>query len=136
MSRGLRNNNPGNIRIDGTRWQGEVVPSQDKVFKQFESMAYGYRAMFVLLDTYQKKYGLRTIRQMIGRYAPPNENHTGIYVDKVAEWSGVGADVRITAGNRDVMVPIVAAMSRMENGAEASIPEVNAGWELFIESRK
>ncbi len=135
MTRGLRNNNPGNIRIDGTRWQGEVRPSQDKAFKQFETMAWGYRAMFVVLNTYQKKYGLRTIRQMVGRWAPPCENDTGAYVDAVAGWSSVGADVNVTATNRDVMVPIVAAMSRMENGSPAAPADVEAGWELFIKHR-
>lgn len=44
--RGLRNNNPGNIRLSSTKYQGEVQPSQDTAFKQFESMAYGYRAIF------------------------------------------------------------------------------------------
>ena len=53
MSRGLRNNNPGNIRRDRDKWQGEIVPSQDQSFKQFSSMAYGYRALikFCLLYT-------------------------------------------------------------------------------------
>ena len=47
MSRGLANCSPGNIRQSKTRYQGEVVPSRDKAFKQFQTMAWGYRAMFV-----------------------------------------------------------------------------------------
>lgn len=74
MSRGLRNNNPGNIRRSRVRYQGEVRPSRDADFKEFETMAYGYRAMFVLLDTYSSRYGLHTIRSMLNRYAPPEEN--------------------------------------------------------------
>lgn len=73
MTRGLRNNNPGNIRKDGTHWKGEVEPSRDAAFKQFESMAWGYRAMFKCLNTYSRKYGLDTIRKMISRWAPPSE---------------------------------------------------------------
>lgn len=134
MSRGLRNNNPGNIRISGTTYKGEVVPTQDRSFKQFENMVYGYRAMFMLLYTYQKKHGLNTIRQMIDRYAPPVENHTDNYVDAVAKSAGIGATARITTTNRDVMVPIVAAMSQVENGVEAVMTDINAGWELFIQS--
>ncbi|MBX9055585.1 structural protein P5, partial [Parabacteroides merdae] len=49
-ARGLRNNNPGNIRINGDLFQGEVRPSKDKSFKQFTTMAYGYRAMFKILS--------------------------------------------------------------------------------------
>lgn len=136
MSRGLRNNNPGNIRQSATSYRGEVQPSQDRAFKQFESMAYGYRAMFVLLYTYQKRHALNTIRQMIGRYAPPAENHTDSYVDTVARRSGIGADTRITTTCGDVMIPIVTAMSYVENGVAAVAADVRAGWELFIKSIK
>ena len=135
MSRGLRNNNPGNIRLDGVHWKGEVEPSQDCEFKQFETMAWGYRAMFQCLNTYYRKYGLDTIRKMISRWAPPEDgNHTGNYVKAVSERSGVPADGRITTTNRDVMIPIVAAMSRVENGVEAKMTDVEAGWKLFIEN--
>lgn len=75
MTRGLRNRNPGNIRRSKTRYLGEVTPSCDVAFKQFETMAWGYRAMFVLLDSYRRR-GYVTLRQMIARYAPPVENHT------------------------------------------------------------
>ena len=44
----------------------------------------------------------------------------------------VPADSRITATNRDVMVPVVAAMSFVENGVEAKMSDVQSGWDLFI----
>lgn len=131
LSRGLRNNNPGNIRLSPTIYQGEVK-STDTAFKQFQSMAYGYRAIFVLLYTYQKKHHLNTIADMISRYAPATENHTTAYINAVSEWSGVPSTCRITATNGDVMVPIVAAMSRVENGTEAVMGDVEKGWKLFI----
>ena len=90
MSRGLRNNNPGNIRRSKVKYQGEVSPSRDPEFKEFETMAYGYRAMFVLLDTYRSRYGLTTIRQMLNRYAPPKENFTEGYVRFVAAGRNCG----------------------------------------------
>lgn len=49
-----------------------------------------------------------------------------------AERSGVPADSRITATNRDVMVPVVAAMSFVGNGVEAKMSDVQSGWDLFI----
>ena len=84
------------------------------------------------MNNYQRNYGLDTIRKMIGRWAPSEENHTDAYVRTVAERSGVPADSRITTTNRDVMVPIVAAMSFVENGIEAKMLDVQAGWELFV----
>lgn len=131
--RGLRNNNPGNIRKNNIAYQGEVVPSKDEAFKQFTTMAYGYRAMFTVLYTYQKKYGINTISDAIIRYAPAIENHTTAYIDAVSEWSGVPATSHITTTNADVMIPIVAAMSRVENGVPADMREVEQGWKLFIE---
>ena len=65
MSRGLSNCNPGNIRQSKVRYKGEVQPSRDPAFKQFESLAWGYRAVFVLLHTYRVRHGLRTVRGMI-----------------------------------------------------------------------
>ena len=108
MSRGLRNNNPGNIRLSKIKYLGEI-PSTDSAFKQFKTMAWGYRAMFVLLHTYQLKHGCNTLRDMISRYAPPIENHTDNYIKAVADSSGVWPDVKITTTNKDIMVTVVAA---------------------------
>lgn len=131
MSRGLANCNPGNIRQSKTRYQGEVVPSRDKAFKQFQSMAWGYRAMFVLLDSYYRN-GYTTIRKVIVRYAPPIENHTENYIRWVCEWSGIGADTPLNPQRGELMLPIVAAMSRVENGIPAVLADVQAGWELYL----
>ncbi len=132
--RGLRNNNPLNIEKTkgGNPWQGEIVPSGDSRFAQFRTVAYGYRAAFKLLNNYQRNYGLDTIRKMIGRWAPSNENHTDTYVRTVAERSGVPADSRITNTNRDAKVPNGAAMSLVYNGVEAKMLDVQAGWDLFV----
>lgn len=131
--RGLRNNNPGNIRISKTKYLGEVRPSQDSAFRQFRSIDYGYRAMFVVLYTYQRRHGINTIADMIIRYAPAIENHTTEYIRAVAEASGVPSTSHITTTNADVMIPIVAAMSKVENGTPAVMKDVEAGWKLFIE---
>lgn len=132
MSRGLRNCNPGNIRRSRSKFKGEVRPSRDAAFKQFETMAYGYRAMFVLLDTYHRRYGLTTIRAMISRWAPPSENFTDGYIRFVAERSGIDADAMVDSRLERDMVPIVAAMSEIENGVKAVMTDVHEGWELFI----
>ena len=132
MSRGLRNNNPGNIRRSRVRYKGEVTPSRDPEFKEFSSMAYGYRAMFVLLDTYRSRYGLSTIRQMLNRYAPPEENFTEGYVRFVADYSGVMPDESVDTRAEMDMIPIVSAMSKIENGVAANLADVEEGWRLFV----
>lgn len=98
-------------------------------------MAWGYRAMFVLLDTYKRRHGCDTLRQMISRYAPPVENNTAAYIDTVANRSLVAPDSNISTDNREIMVPIVAAMSFVENGVSAVSADVEEGWKLFIQYR-
>lgn len=134
MSRGLSNNNPGNIRKSTTKYQGEITPSRDASFKQFRSIAWGYRAMFVLMDSYSRK-GYRSIRQMLMRYAPPIENYTETYIRYVAEWSGVDADEPLNTHDGGTMIPVVAAMSRVENGVAAVEADVREGWRLFMQHR-
>ena len=135
IPRGLRNNNPGNIRISKTTYKGEIVPSQDTAFKQFESIGYGYRAMFVLLHYYYYSLHLKTVRQIISRSAPPSENHTENYIRHVADAILRGPDSEIDIRSKDEMVLMVAAMSKVENGVPANIDEVLEGWKLYRQDR-
>lgn len=96
-------------------------------------MAYGYRAMFVLLDTYRRRYGLITIRQMLNRYAPPEENFTDSYIRIVSQRTGIDADSRVNTRLASDMIPIVRAMSEVENGVAAVVEEVERGWQLYVE---
>ncbi|WP_302821622.1 structural protein P5 [Parabacteroides goldsteinii] len=130
LPRGLRNNNPGNIRRNSDVFQGEINPSRDKEFKQFKNMAYGYRAMYKILSNYYNKYQLNTIRKMISRWAPENENNTAAYASLVSSYSGVGPDDLISF-DREQMIRIVAGMSKVENGREAVMSDVVAGWNLL-----
>jgi len=131
LPRGLRNNNPGNIRINTDHFQGEIKPSQDKDFKQFSSMGYGYRAMLKMLQNYKKNRGLKTLRGWISRWAPANENHTEAYILYVADFSAIAADAEIDTSDRELMCRIVAGMSQIENGRKEVMSEVYLGWELL-----
>ena len=112
---------------------GDVRRSRDPAFKQFESLAWGYRAIFVLLDIYRTRHGLRTIAEMIGRWAPPTENRTQTYIRTVAQRTGIAADRPLDTRDRATMIPIAAAISLVENGTAAEMHEVEKGWELFVD---
>ena len=46
LARGMRNNNPLNIiKSEKINWQGEVKPSTDPNFAQFETLEYGLRTL-------------------------------------------------------------------------------------------
>lgn len=64
MTRGERNNNPGNIRT-GCPWVGIDGKKKDSAFCVFVSMKYGVRALIVTLRTYVCKHRLHTIEQII-----------------------------------------------------------------------
>lgn len=79
ISRGIRNNNPGNIRRSSSRWLGMTMYKTDKEFVQFTSMDYGLRALMVLIRNYIKN-GYNTPYKIIHRYAPQTENNTAGYL--------------------------------------------------------
>lgn len=118
-TRGIRNRNPGNLR-HGERWQGLAAEQPDAAFCTFETMAYGCRALIKTLQTYVRKRGCRTIRQIIERWAPPNENDTQSYVRHVASAVGRGADEVIPFDvDPSYYLAIAKAIARHENGAAA-----------------
>lgn len=129
ISRGLRNNNPLNIRINGDNFQGEIKGS-DKSFKQFKTMAYGYRAAMKILLNYRNKYYLDTVEKIIKRWAPENENNTEAYINTVCARAGVKRGEKLTLGE-DEMCRIVSAMSFVENGVTAEDNDVRAGYTLL-----
>lgn len=115
IARGERNNNPGNIR-HGSKWQGLSVEQTDKDFCQFISSEYGIRAIYKLLQTYQKKYGLNTIRTIINRYAPPNENNTEGYISRASKEIGIDVNNPINTQLKNVTIPLAVAIVNIELG--------------------
>lgn len=113
LPRGIRNNNPLNIRI-GNVWLGEVDVNTDLEFEQFVSMKYGLRAAFVLLRRYINHYHLTTISEIISRWAPPSENSTVRYIDTVCQLSGIPSDLPLKFTDQDSMCKLVFAMAMVE----------------------
>lgn len=95
LFRGERNNNPGNLVNTPEIWQGEIVDGDDERFMQFTSATYGIRALGKLLLNYQSKYGIKTVRTIISRWAPKFENNTEAYASFVSKHIGVGLDESI-----------------------------------------
>ena len=131
-SRGIRNNNPGNIdRSPANKWQGRmpreqmtVAQREEKRFEVFASPAWGIRALCVVLISYQDKHGLKDVRGFINRWAPPIENDTGAYVNQVSLALGVKPDQYINIHEYRRMRPMVEAIIRHENGGNPYSPDV------------
>lgn len=133
LPRGYRNNNPLNIRISSSNWLGKVTPNTDGSFEQFTSMAYGYRAAFVLIRNYINLYGLRTVSDIISRWAPNNENNTSGYISRVCKTTGFSPDTVISPNSYDQMSKLVYAMAIVENGTNPmpKWSEIQNGWQLI-----
>ena len=132
--RGLRNNNPGNIRnSDATDWIGEVKPStkKDNAFEEFETMAHGYRALIKLLQNYRKKHKCQTIADFISRWAPRTENDTTAYILTVCRELEVPSSYVPDVYDKTTMCAFASAISLVENGVRAVKSEVEAGWEML-----
>lgn len=115
IPRGIRNNNPLNIRV-GNVWLGEVREPTDPDFEQFISMFYGVRAGFILIRRYIKHYKRTTIPAIISAWAPASENNTQRYIDNVSQLSGIPIDAQLDFNDEERMVALVDAMIVQECG--------------------
>lgn len=120
--RGIRNNNPLNIRRSKDKWKGMKAQQSDAAFVQFESMEYGWRAAFWLLTrTYYHKYRLYTIRTIVQKWAPPLENNTIAYINQVSRLTGLHPDepLGIPSAHPERWLALAAAMAIHETGTTA-----------------
>ena len=131
MSRGLRNNNPGNLRLSKDKWKGLRPVQADKDFFQFVDMPHGYRAMLITLQNYRRKHGCRSGASIIKRYAPATENNTSSYLSRVCNELQVPTTYEPDVADKQVMCALAAAMSRVENGVPAMMRDIEAGWNLI-----
>ncbi|MFC3031355.1 virion protein [Pseudoalteromonas fenneropenaei] len=122
--RGIRNNNPLNIKT-GENWLG--LAGSDGPFVVFATSGHGIRAAGRILRTYSERHKRRTIRSIIERWAPPSENNTNAYIQFVAHKTGLDADRQLTL---DDYPKLLDAMIQMENGQQPySLNEIKQGFE-------
>ena len=140
QARGLRNNNPLNIvKSLYNTWQGEIKPSRDKNFCQFETMAYGCRAALKLLRTYYEKYKCTTISKIVRRWAPETENNVLAYIRNVSRMTGIGATTPLPPMKEETKIvwcDIVLAMATVECGLDPKTKEnlathIEIAWKLL-----
>jgi len=131
IPRGLRNNNPGNIRITKDKWKGLRPVQEDKEFFQFSDMKWGYRALIRTLQNYHRLHGCRTIADYINRWAPEHENNTSGYISRVCKEMQVPTTYVPDVEDKTTMCAFAAAISQVENGVPAVMSDIEAGWEAL-----
>lgn len=133
--RGIRNNNPGNLRRTNINWQGKVpfAQSTDNAFEQFFAYKWGIRAMVKDLQNDFRVDGRKTIAALIAAYAPSSENDTSTYIQNVSSWTGI-APTAILPDTKGTWKALAIAMARKENGRADAITsgEFEQVWAEFF----
>lgn len=133
MPRGLRNNNPLNIRKSRDKWLGLSPTQRDTAFFQFTSLTYGYRAAGKLLQNYQRLHKLYNLNGLIERWAPAKENNTKAYVARVARELSTQAGRMIDGethldllNDKGLLRKLIIAMHIVENGLRPTASQLES----------
>jgi len=130
MTRGYRNNNPGNIRLNPLiKWEGEIKGT-DTSFVTFKNMTYGIRALMKLLSNYKKR-GYNTIELILNRYAPANENNTTGYIQKVSTYTGIPKNQNLVLDQMQ-MVKLARAIVKVEIGPDSNLIAVETYLNAYV----
>lgn len=129
---GIRNLNPLNIRVTKDTWQGQIQPKKEGGFCEFSTLWYGLRAAVVLLFNYRVKYGLKTVRGIISRWAPPADNNdTESYIQYVCRNMDVKPDETLDFKKWLTFRDLYFNMAMVESGLtmdEMITPQVYELW--------
>lgn len=130
-TRGLRNNNPGNIKYsDNNAWDGKIEYAKNtdsgKTYEQFVSMPYGIRASLKLLQNYIKD-GHATPAKIAKRWA---EDAPG-YSKFIADYVGISQDTAILLNDSNTIKKMAMAIFKIETGRQFSTGEIEEGWKLL-----
>lgn len=127
--RGMRNNNPLNLRHGHSQWQGMRKEQTDKEFVCYMSKTYGYRAAWKVMDTYYKRFSEKgrpfTLSNIIHRWAPPTDgNDTTAYLHRVIQLTHLAAAQPLPRPSSpegyEALSPVLAAMTCVECGIKPS----------------
>lgn len=136
IPRGIRNNNPLNIR-KGSSWKGERPKQTDKEFEEFISLEWGIRASFKLLRNHISGFKgtrpkMNTYRKIITMWAPPSENATEEYINYVCRQCQAQPSDIIDPNNRKQMVWLAREMAFVECGQYIDMQKFESAWDLLV----
>lgn len=134
MPRGIRNNNPGNIRINqSSNWKGKVTQQNNtdgiiwevdgekkllilKDYEQFIDITFGIRAMIIFIKTCQTKYGINTIEGLINVYYPHNKKMVESFIKFLEKNTMIQRNYEFSYRDYDRMFRIVRWICKWNTG--------------------
>lgn len=118
-ARGLRINNPFNLKKTAIGWKGKVTPSLDSTFETFDTIENGIRAGIIDIVGDIAKDKKDTLVKLFHAYAPPFENDTTSYIAYVSKVTGIDQNAPLTvAGKVDAgtIAKLASAIIAREQG--------------------
>jgi hypothetical protein len=116
-------NNPFNLRDYNQNWEGQTGATEG--FVDYGDERSGVRAADKLLENYGKQ-GVATIRDIVSKFAPANENDTEAYIEFVSNQTGIPSEQPIDMGDDDARRRVLAAMGQMESGYKTDAEGITA----------
>lgn len=120
QTRGMRNNNPGNLEFAGQR--GAVRENGEGRFAKFGTLSEGVAALGRQLQLYGSR-GINTLRKVIETWAPRYnkktgkiENDTEGYIARMREMTGFGENQRINLQDASTLGLLIRGITTVENG--------------------
>lgn len=134
LPRGIRNNNPLNLRHSADHWKGLSALQSDADFCQFEDIIMGIRAAMVCLRTHlakDRKARVRTtVAREISRWAPSCENNVDAYLKSVCIYPHVQPESVIDFANKNQICCLMYRMAIHENGREVPFNYFEKAYEM------
>lgn len=116
IPRGVKNNNPMNLKDSGDNWQGWDRTSKDEDFLIFNDPESGMRAGMTNHLTHFMR-GDDTVQKLLFTASPPSDNpNFEEYVNHVAEQTGVGRNEKIDLSDPAVGRRFAIAVANFELG--------------------
>ena len=114
--RGLRNHNPGNLRLPASDTRPGYVGSDKDGYSVFTSAQHGLESLARLLVNYGRA-NLNTIAAIIGRYAPISENDTAAYASYLAKRLKTETDAPLDMKSANTLADLMMGIVFFENGS-------------------
>ena len=107
--RGLRNNNPLNIKFSPSNNFIGQIGQDSKGFAVFSAPVYGLRAAFKVLNTYLNK-NINTIETIVKRFSETDQKY---YIQFLSDKLGITPNTKI---DYSMLPNLIHFMSKMETG--------------------
>jgi hypothetical protein len=128
--RGMRNNNPFNLRLSSNKWRGKIYDNkQDSEFEEFESIEYGLRAGLINIRTHIGR-GKNTIASLMHTLSPTHENPTFNFINYIVDKSGIEAD-QIIEFDKETAFQIAVPIVMFESEYELSQDKFDEVWAML-----